>query len=198
MNRMDLASPVKGFTWLNAPAAAFFGSHGLRITTCKNTDFWQRTHYGFQRDDGHFYYTTSGEDFRFIAKFRFAGKVQYEQCGLMVRVDAGNWIKCSTEYENATLSRLGSVVTHHGYSDWATQDIASDTDQVYYGIQRNGADFLLEYSWDGLRYAQMRIAHLHRAEGNVMLGIYACSPKSDAFECVVEEMAMGPSTWAKP
>ncbi|WP_397312917.1 DUF1349 domain-containing protein, partial [Paenibacillus elgii] len=31
--------------------------------------------------------------------------------------------KASIEYENEEYQRLGSVVTNHGFSDWATTDI---------------------------------------------------------------------------
>lgn len=30
-----------------------------------------------------------------------------------------NWLKASVEYENNKFQHLGSVVTNHGYSDWA-------------------------------------------------------------------------------
>jgi regulation of enolase protein 1 (concanavalin A-like superfamily) len=195
---MDLTSPVEGFAWLNAPVASSFGADGLRITTGRDTDFWQRTHYGFRRDDGHFYYTTSAEDFCCTARLQFSSTTQYEQCGLMVRVDAENWIKCSIEYESPTLSRLGSVITNLGYSDWATQDIASDVGEMHYRIQRHGADFLLEYAFDGRRFSQMRMAHLHKGEGLVMVGVYACSPKSDRFECVVKRLSLSKSRWPNP
>jgi len=197
MKQIDTTTTDEEFAWLNPPAYASFGRDGLAITTSNETDFWQRTHYGFRRDDGHFYYMRSRDDFHFTTQCRFDGKVQYDQCGLMVRIDAENWLKCSIEYENEEVSRLGSVVTNFGYSDWATQDIGSDMYRMHYGVHRNGSDFLIEYSFDGKRYVQMRVAHLHQGNGDVMVGVYACSPKRAGFECAIEEMAVGKSTWGK-
>lgn len=195
MTDYALNEPLPGFDWLNPPVSAEFGSNGLTIVTRENTDFWQRTHYGFRRDDGHFYHTRSRKNFRLTARFRFNGRVQYEQCGLMIRVDAENWIKMSTEYENESISRLGSVVTNLGYSDWATQDIPSGVARMSYRISRDGDDYLLEYAADDKAFTQMRIAHLQRGAAVVMAGVYACSPQSGGFTCVVERLLMESSSW---
>ena len=46
------SSLPQDFYWFNEPARYHIGN-GLEIFTDAKTDFWQRTHYGFQRDDGH-------------------------------------------------------------------------------------------------------------------------------------------------
>ena len=38
-------------------------SGGLHVVTGARTDFWQRTHYGFRRDDGHVYHLVVAGDF---------------------------------------------------------------------------------------------------------------------------------------
>jgi regulation of enolase protein 1 (concanavalin A-like superfamily) len=113
----------------------------------------------------------------------FQPRAQYDQCGLMIRADSETWIKASIEYENAGLSRLGSVVTNLGYSDWATQDIPSKQREAWYRISRNGSDFLLEHSFDGASWKQMRIAHLHGVGEQLGVGLYACSPIGKSFRC---------------
>jgi regulation of enolase protein 1 (concanavalin A-like superfamily) len=195
MTQHQNSAGLPDFVWLNEPASVTHRPDGLTFVTRANTDFWQRTHYGFRRDDGHFYHTTSDDDFSLSATFRFTARAQYDQCGLMARVDAENWIKCSIEYEDERLSRLGSVVTNLGYSDWATQEIGSDSAVIAYRMQRRGADFLLEHSLDGARFAQMRVAHLHQGQGRILIGVYACSPKRAGFECSCENIAIGESAW---
>jgi regulation of enolase protein 1 (concanavalin A-like superfamily) len=170
------------FYWLNEPHS-FTLDNGLQLLTKAETDFWQRTHYGFRRDDGHCLLTTFSGDFTLETRVSFAPKTQYDQCGLIVRVDAENWIKCSVEYEDEALSRLGSVVTNHGYSDWATQDIASTVSTMCYRIGRKQNDFFIQYSFDGDVWQQMRIAHLHRATPELQIGVYACSPIGAHFSC---------------
>ena len=179
---------------MNEPQGYSF-DNGLIIQTRPYTDFWQRTHYGFQRDDGHCLLTKIGKDFSFTARFEFTPKEMYDQCGIMVRIDEDNWIKASIEYENEEISRLGSVVTNLGYSDWATTDISSDINSMWYKVSRRGMDFLLESSPDGEKWSQMRVAHLHVNTEFVYVGIYACSPKDSSFECRVGRMVLTENMW---
>ncbi|WP_341675282.1 DUF1349 domain-containing protein [Niveibacterium sp. SC-1] len=187
------------FHWLNPPPAWQAGEC-LDIRTGARTDFWQGTHYGFRRDDGHVFGLALTGDFCVETAVRFEGRQQYDQCGLMVRVDAAAWIKCSIEYEDAQLSRLGSVVTRRGYSDWATQDLEGGVSAARYRIHRSGADFLVEASLDleGRRWRQLRICHLDDCPASLFVGPYACSPVGEAFECRFDYLSIGPSTWSAP
>jgi hypothetical protein len=119
----------------------------------------------------------------------------YDQCGLMVRLDSQNWIKVSTEYENEQVSRLGSVVTNLGYSDWATQDIQSSHREMWYRISKRGSDFLLESSFDGLDWHQLRITHLHKAAEAYEIGVYACSPIGRDFWCRFKLVQVTDNAW---
>src|SRR5512137_1206331 len=134
-----------GFYWFNEPSSYRLGN-GLEIYTDEKTDFWQRTHYGFRRDDGHCLLATMSGDFSITTCVEFRPREKYDQCGLILRLDSENWIKVSTEYENEACSRLGSVSTNLGYSDWATQDIDSEHREMWYRVSKNGSDFLLEHS----------------------------------------------------
>lgn len=191
------AALPQGFTWFNPPARWRLGS-GLEIFTDARTDFWQRTHYGFRRDDGHCLLTRQAGDFTLMTRVEFDPIEKYDQCGLMVRIDAENWIKVSTEYEDEHTSRLGSVVTNLGYSDWATQDISPRHRAMSYRIQKQGSDFLLENSYDGQTWFQMRIAHLHQAAEFYEIGVYACSPIGKDFHCRFTTLQIGDSQWQFP
>ena len=182
------------FYWFNEPKSFSIGD-GLQILTKNKTDFWQGTHYGFRRDDGHCLFTKLESNFSISTKVSFKPANQYDQCGMMIRLDSQNWIKCSTEYENEKVSRLGSVVTNIGYSDWATQDISSEFKTVYYKISRRGKDFLLENSFDGEKWIQMRVAHLHELTTSVEAGIYACSPLGEDFKCNFEYIKIDENKW---
>jgi uncharacterized protein len=191
------ASLPENLYWFNEPP--MWGlSQGLQIRTRGDTDFWQRTHYGFQADSGHCLFTSVDEDFMLTCHVRFQPKTQYDQCGLMARVDKDHWIKVSTEYENARISRLGSVVTNSGYSDWATQDISSDSSERWYRLTREGCDFTIESAEDGVAWKQMRIAHLHGASRKMEAGIYACSPKGEGFDCRFDSLSLTPAIKGTP
>ena len=59
-------------------------------------------------------------------KTEFESSCRFDQCGVVMSLDSDNWFKASIESEDEKIQRLGSVVTNHGYSDWATTDISSD------------------------------------------------------------------------
>ena len=185
------------FFWFHEPAQYHLGN-GLEILTDEKTDFWQRTHYGFQRDDGHCLLTRQIGDFSLLTHVEFQPRQQYDQCGLIVRIDSQNWIKVSTEYENEQVSRLGSVVTNLGYSDWATQDISSDHQATWYRISKRGSDFLLENSQDGQAWHQLRVTHLHKIMDRYEIGVYACSPIGKAFRCCFKTLEIADNQWAAP
>ena len=86
----------------------------------------------------------------------FQYRQRYDQAGVLVHLNADTWAKASIEHENDVLSRLGSVVTNSGYSDWATRDIPS-TGQMWYRVSRRGPDFRFEAGPDGSRWEQLRI-----------------------------------------
>jgi uncharacterized protein len=192
--RFDTQQLPESFFWFNEPKRYFF-NRGLNLITAAKTDFWQSTHYGFRRDDGHCLLTTVAGDFSLTTQVDCSPTTQYDQCGLMVRLDPENWIKCSVEYESPSLSRLGSVVTNWGYSDWATQDIGSTVTTMGYRISRHGQDFLLEYAPDGVTWQQMRITHLHEAKRALAIGIYACSPLGEEFHCRFHFVEIGENQW---
>ncbi len=182
------------FYWFNPPARFQLGA-GLEITTDEKTDFWQRTYYGFQNDNGHCLFTRLTGDFSLTAHVEFRPREKYDQCGLMLRIDPENWIKLSIEYESESHSRLGSVVTNLGFSDWATQDISSKQREMSYRISRNGNDFLLENSDDGRRWHQLRVAHLHKGTETLESGVYACSPVGKDFWCRFDLLAIAENEW---
>ena len=136
-----LAEPVlpPELSWHCEPARWSFDplEHALRIEPEPGTDFWRKTHYGFEADNGHFLHANVAGNFTLAAQVRFRPVHQYDQAGLMVRLSPVCWLKTSIEYEVDGPSRLGAVVTSHGYSDWSTQ--ASRP-----GLARSGCGFTVK------------------------------------------------------
>lgn len=182
------------YFWLNQPEKLQTGN-GLEIWTMPQTDFWQRTHYGFRNDNGHCLFREVIGDFSMTTQVEFHPTVLYDQCGLILRVDENNWIKASTEYIGEASSKLGSVVTNLGYSDWATQDISSSVKMLWYRVSRRGSDFLIEAAHDGAVWQQLRICHLHEVESKILAGVYACSPLENSFWCRFNFLQFAPNEW---
>ena len=109
--------------------------------------------------------------------------------------DNKNWFKASIEYENKQYSKLGSVVTNIGYSDWSTENISADINIMWYRLSRRGQDFLIENSYDGINFKQMRIFHMHMLINKVNVGLYACSPMVSSFTAVFTNMNFTDCIW---
>lgn len=168
------------------------GKRTLRVSPAANSDYWQRTHYGFQADNGHFLFTRTDKPFLLTTHVRFEPAHQYDQAGLMVRLSSSCWLKTSVEYELEDPARLGAVVTNAGYSDWSTQDLSKDTREIWLRIHRQAADYIVEASQDGKAWTQIRMAHLAEddGKGQVMAGIYACCPKEAGYLAEFSEISM--------
>ncbi|MBW7988941.1 MAG: DUF1349 domain-containing protein [Planctomycetes bacterium] len=196
--------------WLNQPKLSEITDQSVKITTEPNTDLWQRSYYGFRHDNAHALLFESEINFSFTTKVSFEYRARFEQCGLIIYLDIDNWFKASIEYENENISRLGSVVTNNGYSDWATTDIPTTT-AMWYRLSRRGPDFLIESSLNGMGFKQMRIFHLHcigktsaemgklnppaPAERPIQFGLYACSPLNSSFEARFNNFKLDNCLW---
>ena len=147
--------------WTRAPKQYSVSAAEITITTQPGTDLWQRTYYGFQNDNAPvLQMATSEKFFSFVVKTEFESKRRFDQCGIVMYLDSENWLKASIEYENQEDQRLGSVVTNHGYSDWATTDIPASVKSMWYRLSRRESDYCVECSYDGVNFKQMRICHM--------------------------------------
>ncbi len=182
--------------WIREPKQSVVLPGRVEIVTEPGTDLWQRTYYGFQNDNAPILQTRTREKyFSFVVKTAFESKRRFDQCGVAAYLDSENWVKASIEYENETFQRLGSVVTNHGWSDWATTDIPADIQEMWYRLSRRGSDLCLECSRDGIQFKQMRICHFWEGADEIAFGIYACSPEDSSFRAVFTEMAVTECAW---
>ena len=140
--------------------------------------------------------STEEQFFSFVVKTEFAeSHHRFDQCGVVVYLDSENWLKGSIEYENERFQHLGSVVTNHGYSGWATTEIPSDIKSMWYRLSRRADDFCIECSDDGIVFRQMRVCHLHEAKGTIRFGLYACSPEDSSFRAIFTNMEWTECKW---
>lgn len=182
--------------WIRKPAEAEVADGKVIIMTETGTDLWQRTYYGFQNDNAPVLQAkTSEKYFSFVVKTQFESKVRFDQCGVAMYLNSDNWFKASIEYENDQIQRLGSVVTNHGYSDWATTDISSNIREMWYRLSRRESDYCIECSTDGVYFKQMRIFHMWEGAGEISFGIYACSPTEGSYRAVFTDMKFMDCQW---
>lgn len=182
--------------WTREPARCTIDPQKITITTQPHTDLWQRTYYHFRNDTAPvLQMETEKKFFSFVVKTDFDSHHRFDQCGVVVYLDSENWLKASIEYENERFQHLGSVVTNHGWSDWATTEIDAGIRSMWYRLSRREDDFCLECSEDGVTFRQMRICHLLEGGGTIRFGVYACSPEDSSFTATFTRMDLTECQW---
>ena len=182
--------------WTRAPKYYTVTEDAVTIRTEPFTDLWQRTYYHFRNNNAPALQLTSEEKFfSFVVKTEFDTHVRYDQSGVILYLDSDNWLKAAMEYENEKIQRLGSVVTNHGYSDWASVDVDAAIKSAWFRLSRREDDFCIEYSPDGEDFRQMRICHLFEAAGPIRFGIYACSAENSSFTARFSHMELTECRW---
>src|SRR6266436_10432870 len=89
---------VRRMKWMNDPVSWKVANGQIIVRSRPKTDFWRKTFYGYITDNGHFFHLSAGGDFVFEARVNGQYAALYDQAGLMVRLDAQNWMKCGTEF----------------------------------------------------------------------------------------------------
>jgi uncharacterized protein len=170
--------------WLNEPSNWKIQDTIIEVTSNQNTDFWRKTHYGFIRDTGHFYFREFTGNF--IAQVKVSGKYQdlYDQAGLMVRLDQNNWLKCGIELVEG-VQQISAVVTRD-YSDWSVMPMPNNPTSIWLKVTRRDSAIEIHYSLDGQQYTMLRMAYL-TSVATVGVGIMCASPEGTGFVTVFEQ-----------
>lgn len=187
----------KDLKWIREPESYKIENDKIEIVTKPHTDLWQRTYYHFQNDNAPvLQIETDVKYFSFVVKTEFQeSHHRFDQCGIVLYLNSENWLKASVEYENEYYQHLGSVVTNHGYSDWATTAIDASVKSMWYRLSRREDDYCIECSSGGVTFSQMRICHLFEGDGKVRFGIYACSPEDSSFKATFTRMQVMECQW---
>lgn len=74
---------------------------------------------------------------------------------MIIYLDSENWLKGSIKYENEAFQHLGSVLTNHSYSNWATTEISMYIKKMWYHLSRIDDDYCIECSKDGITFFQI-------------------------------------------
>lgn len=128
LSRLSMAEHARAWDF-SAPRRVIASLDGLVIETAGKTDFWQRTVYGFRRDNGHFCpVATLPGDATAEVQVGFAGEYRdlYDQAGLMLRFDADHWVKAGVEFVDGH-RQASVVVTRRGFSDWSVVPLPTTT-----------------------------------------------------------------------
>ena len=123
-------------------------------------------------------------DFDIETELQFEPNAKYDQAGLMVRIDAGTWLKASVEFETEGPAQLGAVVTNAALSDWSMQPVAAFDGRLRLRIERRRSDYTVFAATGDALPVRIRLARLHVDDGAapILVGPYACSPTGEGCD----------------
>ncbi|WP_363316227.1 DUF1349 domain-containing protein [uncultured Leifsonia sp.] len=179
--------------WRNAPFSATpTASGGLRVEAVHGSDAWQKTSYGFERDSEHGLLQPFEIDTAVEVQFVADMSEQFDQAGVIVRVDENHWVKAGTEFADGVL-RLSTVVTDV-FSDWSTAPVP----------RWHGSQVTIRASWaegalsvraksEGEEFELIRLAPWSPDQQSaVFAGPYLCAPERAGFIAEFTNWRVGP------
>ncbi len=172
------------FLWMNEPDQWEVDGAGIHLRTNAKTDFWRKTHYGFIRDNGHFWYIKQSGAFEVSVKFSGQYRELYDQAGIMIRRDAENWTKTGVEYVDGV--QQASAVVTRDFSDWSVIPLQDNPPSFWLKARKGGDHVEISYSTDGNRYHLLRLAYFPPS-GEVQVGLMAASPDGSGFNVHFED-----------
>ncbi len=175
--------------WYNEPASWSADKDELHMRVENGTDYWRTTHYGFVRDNGHFYYQEQAGDFVASAKITGQYVDLYDQAGLMIWLDDQNWIKTGIEYVEEQ-QHVSAVVTRD-FSDWSVCPQNHNPESIYLRLTRQGDAVRIDYSFDDFTYQMLRLAYFPPNE-TVQVGLMGAAPDGRGFSVTFEQFAVMP------
>jgi uncharacterized protein len=170
--------------WFNEPRKWKEEKDQLSVFADGHTDFWRKTHYGFVRDNGHFYYERLSGDFEVETEFHGQYESLYDQAGLMVRQDETTWLKTGIEFVHGI--HQVSVVVTRDYSDWSVVPLRDYSGALRLKLKREGGAVTIEYYAKDAGWVMIRTAFLSTAS-ELQVGRTVAAPDGDGFQAVFSE-----------
>lgn len=181
------AQSLEKMTWFNEPSQWEIKDKKLTMMVTPQSDYWRISHYGFTVDDAPFYYSTYGGEFETKVKITGDYKARFDQMGLMLRIDAQNYIKAGVEFVDGKFN-LSTVVTHKT-SDWSVITLEKAPPFVWIKAVRRLDAVEVFYSFDDKEYIMMRNAYL-QDNTPVQVGLMAACPDGNGFKAIFENFTV--------
>ncbi|MCX4470262.1 DUF1349 domain-containing protein [Micromonospora sp. NBC_01655] len=161
--------------WLHQPVRAEpTPDGGLVVEPAAGSDFWRHTSYGFVHDDGPALLAPlpAGTAVEVAFRLDFAG--QFDQAGVLVRVDERNWVKAGVEFSDGQ-PQVGAVVTRE-VSDWSVAPVPEWFGrEVTVRVSRAGDALTVRARAGDEPWRLVRLAPLAPA-AEASAGPFCCSP----------------------
>ena len=178
-------------SWLNEPASAKISGAEIAVRSRAKTDFWQKTFDGYVADSGHFFHLPASGNFTFTALINGKYATQYDQAGLMVRINAENWMRCGTEFIYG--KRYASVVFTRTWSDGSTLPDLSETEPIWWRVVRKNDSIETFCSLDGSKFMSVRMGYFP-TQPTVEVGLMCAAPSGPGFDASFKALKLETSS----
>ncbi|MFI7605789.1 DUF1349 domain-containing protein [Micromonospora sp. NPDC049366] len=162
-------------SWLHQPVRTEHTPEGdLLVEPAEGSDFWRHTSYGFVHDDGPALLAPFPTGAAVEVSFRLEWTEQFDQAGVLVRVDERTWIKAGVEISDGQ-PQVGAVVTRE-FSDWSVAPVPEWTGrEVTVRASRSGDALTVRARVAGEPWRLVRVAPL-APDAPTLAGPFCCSP----------------------
>lgn len=161
--------------WWNEPVRVENGPPGeLLVQPAEGSDLWRHTSYGFVHDDAPALLAPLPAGEAMEVAFVLDYGEQFDQAGVLVRVDDRNWIKAGVEVSDGE-PQVGAVVTRD-VSDWSVAPVPRWAGrEVTVRVSRDGDALTVRARADDEPWRLVRLAPL-APDAVATAGPYCCSP----------------------
>ncbi|MDH6459914.1 regulation of enolase protein 1 (concanavalin A-like superfamily) [Micromonospora sp. A200] len=178
--------------WLREPVRVERTDAGdLLVEPGAESDFWRHTSYGFVHDDGPALLAPLPGGSAVEVSFRLDYGEQFDQAGVLVRVDERNWVKAGVEVSDGE-PQLGAVVTRE-VSDWSVAPVPDWAGrEVTVRVSRDGDALTVRARVDDEPWRLVRLAPL-APESAASAGPFCCSPTRSGLTVRFTGWRQGPA-----
>ncbi|MER7416320.1 DUF1349 domain-containing protein [Micromonospora peucetia] len=161
--------------WWNEPVRVESGPAGeLLVQPAGCSDLWRHTSYGFVHDDAPALLAPLSIGAAVEVSFNLDYGEQFDQAGVLVRVDERNWVKAGVEVSDGQ-PQVGAVVTRE-VSDWSVAPVPLWAGrEVTVRVSRGWDALTVRARPDDEPWRLVRLAPL-APEVVATAGPYCCSP----------------------
>ncbi|GAA0376448.1 DUF1349 domain-containing protein [Micromonospora gifhornensis] len=178
--------------WHQQPVRAVEDADGgLSVEPQAGSDLWRHTGYGFVHDYAPALLVDFPVGSAVEVDFRLDYAEQFDQAGVLVRVDDRNWVKTGVEISDGQ-PQVGAVVTNE-FSDWSVAPVPQWAGrEVTVRVSRAADALIVRARPAGEPWQLVRLAPLP-GDAPAAAGPYCCSPSRGGLTVRFSGWRQGPA-----
>lgn len=167
--------------WSNEPVSSGNANGQFVVEAAEGSDYWEKTMYGFQHDNGHALFAPWDKAEALEISFALDGFTElYDQAGIMLWHSGEQWIKAGIEL-NDGVPHIGAVVTD-SYSDWSLSPVPEWKGEVItLRASRMMDAVILRARTENHPWRTIRVARFPYETG-CQAGPFLCAPTRAGFQ----------------